>query len=58
MQLNDFFEGEATPGIKNNCVDIGTQRFNLKGSPLQTTAQKVIVNAYTFFSSMLKIQLY
>jgi len=51
MERNSWAEGVPTPKQKNNCPKINdlSLPFTFQGKMLQTTAQELIVNLYTFF---------
>jgi len=51
MQQDSFISGKPSPGSRNNCPVISANNFpfNFRGTTLQSSAQKLIVNVRAFF---------
>lgn len=49
MQLDEFSEGAATPGKKNNCERMNAAVSKFQGVRLQSTAQMIVRNVLNFF---------
>lgn len=51
LQLDSFEQDVMSPGANNNCPD--KKVFDLQGKALQSTAQKLVINAHSFFARYL-----
>lgn len=53
MQLDSFAQGDASPGLRNNCpFTISSRVFNMKGVLLRKSAQKIILNVHNYFENV------